>query len=157
MLAANTQNCSKACAIEIGRVDSFTYLGSLVNGDNIVSEEITNCLITANRSYFGLRSQRKKQLLSRKTKISIYKKYFTYPTETWTMTKNNDRILSIFERKILRRIYGPVCERWQWQKRYNREIEELYNESNIVNLIKSSRLRWADHFEQMEENEYAMR
>jgi len=32
MVAANTQNCSKACAIEIGRfnferVDSFTYLG----------------------------------------------------------------------------------------------------------------------------------
>ena len=79
MVAANIQNCSKACAIEIGRynfetVDSFIYLGSLVTGDNIVSEEITNCLITANRSYFGLRSQHKKQLLSSKTNISIYKK-----------------------------------------------------------------------------------
>ena len=44
MVAADTQNCSKLHAIEIGRyhsekVDSFTYLGSLVNGDNNVSEE----------------------------------------------------------------------------------------------------------------------
>jgi hypothetical protein len=80
MLAANTLNSSKPCAIEIGRynfesVDSFIYLGSLVTGDNIVSEEITNCLITANRSYFGLRSQHKKQLLFSKTNISIYKKH----------------------------------------------------------------------------------
>jgi hypothetical protein len=38
MVAANIQNCSKECAIEIGRynferVDSFTCLGSLVTGD----------------------------------------------------------------------------------------------------------------------------
>jgi len=78
MVAANTQNSSKACATEVGRfnlerVDSLTYLSSLVTGDNIVSEEITNDLITANRSYFGLSSQCKKQLLSRKTKISTYR------------------------------------------------------------------------------------
>jgi len=76
MVAANTQNCSKPLAIEIGvyifeRVDSYTYLGSLVNGDNNVSEENTNRLLVANRSYFGLKSQFKSQLLSRKTKILI--------------------------------------------------------------------------------------
>lgn len=80
MIAANTQNCSKACAVEIGRyyferVGSFTCLSSLVTGDSIASEEITNRLITANRPYFGLRSQHKKQLLSRKTKIYMYKKH----------------------------------------------------------------------------------
>ena len=53
-VVANTQNCSKPCTIEIGiynfeRVDTSTYLGSLVNGDNNVSEGITNCLIAANR------------------------------------------------------------------------------------------------------------
>ena len=43
MVAANTKNCSKPCSIEIRRynferVDSFTYLGSLVTGNNNVSE-----------------------------------------------------------------------------------------------------------------------
>ena len=51
--------------------------------------------------------------------------------------------MSIFKRKILRRIYGPICKRGQWLKRYNRKLEELYDEPNTVNVIKSSRLRWA--------------
>ena len=52
----------------------------------------------------------------------------TYATETWTMTKNDEKRLIIFERKIPRRIFGPICEGRQRQKRYNRELEELYNE-----------------------------
>jgi len=31
-------------------------------------------------------------------------------------------------------------------------LEELYDEPDIVNVIKSSGLRWADHFVQMDEN-----
>jgi hypothetical protein len=45
-VAANSHNCSKSHTIEIGRhnfvkVDSFVYFGSLVTGENNVSEEIT--------------------------------------------------------------------------------------------------------------------
>ena len=161
MEAANTQNCNKPCTIEIGwyyfeRSDSFTYLGSLVTGNSSVSEEITDHLIAANRSHFGLKIQRKSQLHSRKTKILIYRTLvrplLTYATVTWTVTKHNERRLRIFVRKILCRIYGPICKRGQWRKWYGRELEELYNELNIVNVINSSRLRWADHFVQMDEN-----
>ena len=118
-VAANTQNCSKTSATEIGRYNSergnsFMYLGSLATGDNNVSEEITNYLIAANRSYFG-QSQFKSQLLSRKTKIFIYitlvRPILIYTTETWTTTKNDERRLSIFKRRILHRIHGPICER----------------------------------------------
>jgi len=91
VVAANTQNCSKPRAIEIERyeferVDSFTYLASLVTCGSNVSEEITNRLIATKRSHFGLRGQLKSQLLSRKTKILIYKTLmrpvFTYAAET---------------------------------------------------------------------------
>jgi len=44
--------------------------------------------------------------------------------------------------KILRRIYGPICKRGQWRKRNRSELEEFYNEPNIINIIKYSRLRW---------------
>jgi len=67
--------------------------------------------------------------------------------------KNDVRRLSIFERKILCRLYYPICKRRQWQKRYNRELEEFYNKPNIVNVIKSSRLRWVGHVVQMDDNE----
>ena len=95
MVAANTQNCSKSCAIEIGRcsferVHSFTCHGSLVSGDSNVSEEITDHFIAANISYFGLKSPFKSQQLSGTTKILIYKTLvrliLTYAAETWTMT-----------------------------------------------------------------------
>jgi hypothetical protein len=59
--------------------------------------------------------------------------------------KTDERKLSIFKRKILHRIYGPICEIGQWRKRYNRELEELYNEPHTVNIIKSSRLQWVCH------------
>jgi hypothetical protein len=62
-----------------------------VTGDNDVSEEIIICLIATNRSYFGLKSQLKSQVLSRKKKILILnihvRPVFIYATEAWTMTK----------------------------------------------------------------------
>jgi hypothetical protein len=66
-------------------------------------------------------------------------------TETRTTTNIDERRPSTFERKILRRIYGPICERGQPRTRYNKELEELYSEPNIVNVIKSSRPRQAGH------------
>jgi hypothetical protein len=85
---------------------------------------------------------------------TLVRPIFTYTTETWTTTKNDERRLRIFERKVLHRIYGPTYERMQWHKRCNRELEKLYNEPNIVNVIKSSRLRWAGHVVQMDENTF---
>ena len=144
MVAANTQNCSKQHISERGRyncerVERFSYLRTLVTGDGNVSDEITNHLIATNSSYFGLKCQLKSQLLSRKTKILIYKTLvrplLTYAAETWTVTINEEGRLTILERKLLHRIYGPICKRERWQKRYNREIKELYIEPNIVNKI----------------------
>jgi hypothetical protein len=74
-------------------------------------------------------------------------------TETWTRTKNDEGKLSIFEMKNLCRIYGPICKRGQWRKRNSRQSEELYNEPNITNIIKYSRLRWVGHVVRMDETE----
>jgi hypothetical protein len=35
---------------------------------------------------------------------------------------------------------------------HNREIEELYNEPNMVKVIKSSRMRWVGHVVQKDNN-----
>jgi hypothetical protein len=34
----------------------------------------------------------------------------TYGSESWTLTMEEERALAVFERKILRKIYGPVKE-----------------------------------------------
>jgi hypothetical protein len=92
-----------------------------------------NSLTAAHLSYFGLKCQFKSQLLSGKTQILIYvyttlvSPLLTYAAESWTVTKTDERRLSVFERKILRRIYGALRKKGQWGKRHNKESENLYN------------------------------
>jgi hypothetical protein len=41
---------------------------------------------------------------------TLIRPFVTYGSETWTLTKSDENFLRIFERKILRRIFGPVQE-----------------------------------------------
>jgi len=60
-------------------------------------------------------------------------------------------MLNTFERKILRRIYGPSYEGRCWRPRWIIELYSLCNEPNIVEDIKIRRLEWAGHLIRMEE------
>jgi hypothetical protein len=42
--------------------------------------------------------------------------------------KIDERILSIFDRKFLRKIFDPIRQGGQWRQRYSTELEERYNE-----------------------------
>ena len=61
------------------------------------------------------------------------------------LSKQDEHRLSIFERKMLRRIYGPVMDRGRWRIRTNQELYQLCGENDIVKFCKLSRLRWAGH------------
>jgi len=81
----------------------------------------------------------------------------TYTSETWTLSKTNERRLSLFERKVLRRIFGAKQENGTWRKRYNYELHEIFNKPNIVIYIKVKRLAWAGHLVRMNnENSYEL-
>jgi hypothetical protein len=60
-------------------------------------------------------------------------------------------MLSMFERKILRRMYGPTQERGCWCPRWYNKLYTLYKEPNIVEDIKCRRLEWAGRIIRMEE------
>jgi hypothetical protein len=46
----------------------------------------------------------------------------------------------------LRKIFGPKREEdGSWRKLYNDELHSLYSAPNIVRVIKSRRMRWAEH------------
>jgi hypothetical protein len=74
-----------------------------------------------------------------------------------TLTKVDELALSTFERKVLRKIYGPVYGRGEWRIRYNHELCQLYNTPNITRFIKIARLRWAGHLHRMSDNEMPRR
>jgi hypothetical protein len=62
-----------------------------------------------------------------------------------------ERALAVFERKILRKIYGPVKENELWRNRRNDELEAIIKEENIVGFIKCQRIRWLGHIERMQD------
>jgi hypothetical protein len=58
----------------------------------------------------------------------------------------------MFERKIIRRIYGPVMENNVWKIRYNEELYALLTGEELIRFIKSQRIRWLWHVQRMEDN-----
>ena len=55
-----------------------------------------------------------------------------------------------FERKILRRIFGPTKERdGTWRIKTNDELNKLIGNKTIINYIKSQRLGWLGHVHRM--------
>ena len=57
------------------------------------------------------------------------------------MTKKEEQVLLIFERKIFRRIYGPKYENGEWKSRTNRELKEMSKRENIVKWIKRAKYK----------------
>jgi len=68
-----------------------------------------------------------------------------YGVETGVLSKADELRLGVFERKILRRVYGPIYEGVTWRSRYNEELYHLYDETDLVTTIRITRLRWAGH------------
>ena len=62
-----------------------------------------------------------------------------------------ERALAIFERQILRKIYGPVKENELWRIRRNNELEAIIKGENIARFIKCQRIRWLGHIERMQD------
>ena len=58
-----------------------------------------------------------------------------------------ERRLRVFENGVLRRIFEPKRDKVkrQWRKLHNEELNDLYFSRNIVRVIKSRRMRWAEH------------
>jgi len=82
-------------------------------------------LLASNRTYFAAINLFRCRLLSRATRIILYKTLIRpivlCGAEAWTLTKT----LLIFERKIFKRIYGPKYENREWKSQTNRELEEM--------------------------------
>lgn len=66
-----------------------------------------------------------------------------YGSESWTLTGSNEKSFRVYERKLLRRIFGSLCENGFWRVRYNNELYERFSESDIVKTIKILRLQRA--------------
>ncbi|XP_055379626.1 uncharacterized protein LOC129610878 [Condylostylus longicornis] len=81
---------------------------------------------------------------------TILRPILSYSSETWTLSQSDINGLRVFERKMLRKIFGPKRnENDEYEIRTNQELMELIGNEDIIGYIKSQRLRWAGHLFRM--------
>ena len=103
------------------------------------------------------------RIVSRATKTQIYtaiiRPVVLYGCETWPLTKQLENKFEVFQRIILRRIWGPIWDdkAGEWRRRHNHELIALSGLPPISNVIRSHRLRYAGHIARMEEKRLTRR
>jgi hypothetical protein len=129
-------------------VTYFIYLGNVINKQGNVSECVKDRIQAGNRAYAANHHMLKSKIIWRAVKMQLYtmliRPIAMYESETWTLTKSVENLLRIFERKILRKIYGLIQEGDIWRIINNEELNTIINRQDIVKFIKAQRIRWCN-------------
>ena len=133
-------------------VDQFTYLGSTITTDLSLDTEISKRIGKASATLSRL-TQRvwANKMLSINTKIAVYRacviSTLLYASETWTLYASQEKRLSSFHMRCLRRILGI-----SWKDRItNNEVLQRANMPSMITLLRQRRLRWLGHVSRMED------
>ena len=98
-------------------------------------------------------------LLSKNLKIKTYRTiillFVLYGCEIWSLALREERRLSVFENRMMMRIFGTKRDEvtGEWRKLYNEELIDLYCSPYIGWVIKLRRMRWVGHVAHMEGEE----
>jgi len=75
--------------------------------------------MAGNRSYYSVLPLLRSKAVTRTTKIRMYKTIMRpvvlYGSEARCLTANDQKNLRIWERKVLRTIFGPICVAGYWR------------------------------------------
>jgi hypothetical protein len=88
----------------------------------------------------------------RNVKVKIYKTIIVpavlYECETWSLTLREEHRLRVFEKRVMRRMFGPGRDDMtgEWRKLHNDELRNLYSSPDIIRQMK-----WAGHVARMGE------
>jgi hypothetical protein len=117
MLLSRHQNAGQNHDIKIANkcfenVAQFTYFTTTTTIDqNLIQEEIKRTFNLSNACYHSVQNFLFSRLLSKNIKIRIHKTIVLpvvlYCIETWSLTLRDEYRLRMFEKKMLRRIFGP--------------------------------------------------
>ena len=96
-----------------------------------------------NACYYSLEKILSTLLFSKKLKVNTYKTIILpvvlYGCETGSVTLREEHRLSVFENKVLRKIFEAKRDEitGEWIKLHNAELHALYSSPNIIRNLKS--------------------
>ena len=85
------------------QVKSFKYLGSIVNGNKSIEEEIKERISVGNKAFYANQDLFKSKLLTKNSKLRMFKTLVrpvvTYACETWVLKENIKTKVRVWIRK----------------------------------------------------------
>jgi hypothetical protein len=87
-------------------------------------------------------------VLSRNVKVKIYKTMIVpvvlYGHETWSLILREEHRLKVFEKRVLKGIFGPKRDKvkGEWRKLHSRTPHNMYSSPHVIRQIKSRRMWW---------------
>jgi hypothetical protein len=107
----------------------------------LIQEEIKWRLNSGNACYYLVQNLLSSLPLNN-LKIRIYKTIILpvvlYGCETWSPTLREEHRLTVFENRVLRRIFGTKRDEvtGEWRKMLHEELRDLYSSPSIIRIIK---------------------
>ena len=127
---------------DVEDVDSFTYLGSIVNKTGVAEQDITARVGKARSSFNKFTKVWKSSQYSMRTKTRIFNSnvltVLLYGSETWRMTKRDEDKLDSFQHKCLRKI---LKIHWP-MKVTNEEVRKRTGSERLSTQIRTRRWTW---------------
>jgi hypothetical protein len=133
--------------ISFERMKQFSDLGTAIRNGNSIHEVIKSRLKSGNACCHSVQNLLSSSLLSKYIKIKVYRTIILpivlYGCENSSLTLREEHRLRVLENRVLRRIFGPKRDEvtGKWRRLHNEELNALYSSSNIIQGIKSRRMR----------------
>ena len=143
-------NANNREPITLGRetlqeVDSFTYLGSIINGEGGTEEDIKIRIQKARGAFVTLKNIWKSGQIKEMTKIRIFnsnvKSVLLYGSETWRTTKASNTKLQVFINRCLR----TILKLYWADKTTNEELWRRTEQRPIEQELRQRKWGWLGH------------
>jgi hypothetical protein len=124
----------------------FKYLRTTVPNQNLIQEEIKRRMNSGIASYNSVQKFLSSRLISKNLKIKIYRTIISPAVlngcETWSLTLRDEHKRRVFEKRVFRRIFGPMTDEVTRGLRTLRieELYKLYSSPSIPNMSKLRRI-----------------
>lgn len=139
--------------ITLEQVDKFKYLGSTLNFEGKIEDEISERLEATGRLFNAMKTKfLSKKEVPKHVKVEVFKKVvtpvLTYASESWTTSTKTISQITSMEMRFLRKIEGKT----KLDRIRNETYRETLDTKPIEETVHENQLRWLGHTLRMTED-----